>query len=97
MAVSLRLVRMGRRNRAFFRLRAGDSRAAPSGRFLEELGSLDPLAKDPGKQVVLKKDRIEYWIRQGARVSPTVQSLLKKHGIGQRGSGSRQEDLAPVE
>jgi small subunit ribosomal protein S16 len=82
MAVALRLVRLGRRNRAFFRLRAADSRCAPTGRFLEELGTVDPLEKDPSKQVVLKKERIEHWLKTGATPSETVRSLLKKHGIG---------------
>ena len=81
MAVTLRLVRLGKSNRAFFRLRAADSRAATTGRFIEELGYLDPIEKDAAKQAVLKKERIEYWIGEGAKVSPTVASLLKKHGI----------------
>lgn len=83
MAVKLRLVRLGRRHRAFFRLRAGDERFAPTGRFIEELGYVDPLEKNPEKQVSLKQERIEYWLNSGAKVSPTVQTLLKKHGIGQ--------------
>ena len=85
MAVSLRLVRCGRRNRAAFRLRASDSRFAPTGRFIEELGSLDPLEKDPAKQVRLKKERIEYWLNTGAKITPTVRTLLKKNGIAVKG------------
>jgi small subunit ribosomal protein S16 len=81
MAVTLRLVRLGRSNRAFFRLRAADSRNATTGRFIEELGHLDPILKDEAKQAVLKKERIEYWLAQGAKVTPTVASLLKKNGI----------------
>ncbi len=81
MAVTLRLVRLGRSHRAFFRLRAADSRWAATGRFIEELGSVDPLRRDEQKQVQLRKDRIEYWLSQGAQVSPTVKALLKKHGI----------------
>lgn len=82
MAVKLRLVRLGRRHRAFFRLRAGDERFAPTGRFIEELGYVDPLEKNPDKQVTLKKERIEHWLNAGAKVSPTVRTLLTKHGIG---------------
>jgi small subunit ribosomal protein S16 len=81
MAVSLRLVRFGRRNQASFRLRAADSRFAPTGRFIEELGSVHPLTDDPAKQVHLKKDRIEYWLKNGAKTTATVRSLLKKQGI----------------
>jgi len=83
MAVRMRLVRLGRRHRAFFRLRVSGDRFATTGRFIEELGHVDPVLKDKDDSVVLKKDRIEHWLRQGAMVSPTVRSLLKKHGIGQ--------------
>jgi small subunit ribosomal protein S16 len=84
MAVSLRLVRFGRRNRACFRLRAADSRFAPTGRFIEDLGWLDPVQKDPKKQASLDKERIEHWLDAGAKVTATVQALLKSHGIGQK-------------
>ena len=82
MAVTLRLVRLGRRNRSFFRLRASDRRDPTGGRFLEELGFVDPIQKDQSKQVVLKKERIEHWLKNGATASATVRTLLKKHGIG---------------
>ena len=81
MAVTLRLVRLGRRNRSFFRLRVSDSRFAAGGRFLEDLGSVDPIAKDKTKQVALDKDRIEYWLSKGAKTSDTVRNLLKTSGI----------------
>ena len=84
MAVTLRLVRLGRRNRSFFRLRASDSRDPTGGRFLEELGFVDPIQKDESKQVVLKKERIEHWLKYGATASDTVRTLLKKHGIGRK-------------
>jgi len=84
MAVKLRLTRLGRSHRAFFRLRAADERGPTDGRFLEELGYVDPLAKDEGKQVSLKKERIEYWLSVGAKISPTVETLLGKHGIAGR-------------
>lgn len=81
MAVAIRLVRKGRRNRAYFRLQASDSRVAPGGRFIEALGTVDPLEQDPAKQAVLKKERIEYWLSVGAQPSDTVRALLKKNGI----------------
>ncbi len=94
MAVKLRLVRLGRRHRAFFRLRAGDERFAPTGRFLEELGFVDPLIKDMDKQAVLKKERIEFWLSQGAKVSPTVRSLLARHGIAKPTAGKKAKATA---
>lgn len=87
MAVKLRLVRLGRRHRPFFRLRVGDERCAPRGRFIEELGYVDPLLEDRAEAEVLKKDRIVHWLERGAKVSPTVATLLKRHGL-LRGSGT---------
>ena len=81
MAVRLRLKRMGRTNRAFFRLHAVDPRSPRDGRVIEQLGYLDPVARAADKQVQLKRERIEYWLSKGAQPSPTVASLLRKHGI----------------
>lgn len=84
MAVTLRLVRMGRKNRAFYRLRVSDSRSAATGRFIEELGFLDPLEPDQSKQVVVNKERVEHWLKMGATTSDSVRSLLKKQGIARK-------------
>src|SRR5271155_3179069 len=81
MAVKLRLKRMGRSNRAFFRLSAIDSRAPRDGRVIEELGFYDPREKDPEKQFVAKLDRCKHWLDVGAIPSETVSSLLKKSGV----------------
>jgi small subunit ribosomal protein S16 len=81
MAVKLRLKRMGRSNRAFFRLNAIDSRTARDGRVIEELGFYDPVQKDTSKQFVADLDRCRYWLEHGAVPSETVSSLLKKAGI----------------
>ena len=81
MAVKLRLKRMGRANRAFFRLNAIDSRAPRDGRVIEELGFYDPREKDSAKQFVAKLDRCRHWLDVGAVPSETVSSLLKKNGV----------------
>ena len=81
MAVRLRLKRMGRRHRSFFRLNAIDSRAPRDGKVLERLGWYDPANRDPDKQVDLKIDRIRYWLSVGAQPSETVADLLKCHGV----------------
>ncbi|MFA6176191.1 MAG: 30S ribosomal protein S16, partial [Phycisphaerae bacterium] len=72
MAVKIRLTRMGRRHRPFFRLNAIESRNPRDGRILEKLGHYDPIEKDPAKQLVLNKERIEYWISVGAVPSDTA-------------------------
>ncbi len=79
--VKIRLKRMGRRNRAYFRICAFDSREERDGRSIEQLGTYDPMEKDESKKVVLKKERIEYWLSVGAQPSETVASILKKNEI----------------
>ncbi len=81
MAVKLRLTRMGRRHRPFFRINAVDSRTPRDGKIIERLGHVDPLEKDVTKQIVLNRDRIEYWLGKGAIPSDTVSEILLRNGI----------------
>jgi small subunit ribosomal protein S16 len=81
MSVKLRLKRLGRKNHAFYRLNAIDSRSPRDGRVIEELGFYDPTNKDATKQFVAKLDRCRYWLDTGAIPSETVSSLLKKNGV----------------
>ena len=81
MAVKIRMTRMGRRHRPFFRINAVDGRTPRDGRILEKLGHYDPLEKDVEKQIVLKKDRIEHWLGLGATPSDTVAQILAQNGI----------------
>ncbi len=76
MAVKIRLARYGAKKRPFYRIVAADSRYPRDGRFLENLGTYDPMAEPSG--VNLKKERVEYWLAKGATPSDTVNSLLKK-------------------
>jgi small subunit ribosomal protein S16 len=77
--VVLRLKRMGRRNRPFFRLNAMDQRSPRDGRVIEQLGWYDPIAPLE-KQLVLNVERIDHWLSKGAQPSDTVKSLLKRVG-----------------
>jgi len=81
MAVKLRMTRMGRRHRPFFRINAVESRTPRDGRVLEKLGHYDPLEKDATKQLVLNRDRVEFWLSQGAVPSDTVSEILLRQGI----------------
>lgn len=76
--VRLRLKRMGRRHRPFYRLAAVDSRKARDSRVIEELGHYDPLQKDEAKQVLLNNERVSYWLSVGAQPSDTVRGLIKR-------------------
>jgi small subunit ribosomal protein S16 len=82
-AVKLRLQRLGRTHKSFFRLSAMDSRKPRDGRVIEELGWYDPHIKNEEEQTELNRERIEYWLSVGAQPSETVGNLLKKNGIGQ--------------
>ena len=81
MAVRIRLKRVGRRHRPSYRLAAVDSRRARDSRVIEELGLYDPINANEDRQVVLKRERIEYWLSVGAQPSDTVRRLLEKNGI----------------
>ena len=81
MSVKLRMTRLGRRHRPFFRINAVESRTPRDGRILEKLGHYDPIEKDPAKQVVLKRERIEFWLDKGAIPSDAVSQILLRHGI----------------
>ncbi len=85
MAVRLRLKRMGRRHRSFFRINAMESRSPRDGRVVEQLGWYDPLAKDPEKRIAVDRERVEYWLSVGAKPSETVRDLLVANGIAVSG------------
>ena len=79
MAVKIRLARYGAKKRPFYRIVVADGRYPRDGRFLETVGTYNPL-KDPF-EVTLKKDRIHYWLGTGAIPTETVNSILKKEGV----------------
>lgn len=81
MAVKLRMTRMGRRHRPFFRINAVESKTPRDGRILEKLGHYDPLEKDSEKQLVLNLDRVKYWLDNGAVPSDTIAEILLRQGI----------------
>jgi small subunit ribosomal protein S16 len=79
MAVVIRLARHGAKKKPFYRIVVADSESPRDGKYLENVGTYDPLL-DPVK-VSLKSERIQYWVDQGAKPSDTVRSLLKKEGF----------------
>lgn len=75
--LKIRLQRIGKKNQAYFRLVVLEHTVKPKGRYLELLGSYDP-----HKNIInAKKDRIEYWISKGAKLSPTANNLLVDRNI----------------
>ncbi len=79
MAVKLRLMRMGRKKRPFYRIVAADSRAPRDGRFIENVGTYDPIAQP--HVVDCKEDRVLHWLSVGAQPTTTVKSLLRGKGL----------------
>ena len=80
MAVRIRMKKLGRRHRPFYRICAMDSRAPRDGRVLEELGTYDPMVPEVDARAVLNGERVEYWLSVGARPTEKVGVLIKKYG-----------------
>lgn len=90
MAIKIRLKRIGRRNRPFYRLVVMDTRTRRDGAAIEELGWYDPILKDKSKNYSLKEDRILHWLGEGAQTSEVTHRLLKRAGLALRWHLMRQ-------
>lgn len=77
MAVKIRLTRLGRKKMPFYRIIVADIEAKRDGKFLDILGTYDPL-KDPA-EVKIDSDKLKIWLDRGALPSNTVKSLISKH------------------
>ena len=100
MSVRIRLARGGTKKRPFYRIVATNSREPRDGRFLEKLGTYNPiLPGDSPERVVLREERLRYWLGVGAQPSDRVARFLDSAGITQnatrwRGTGKRAEAIA---
>ncbi len=79
MAVKIRLRRMGAKKAPFYRIVVADSRFPRDGRFIEEIGTYNPLT-DPA-EVKIDTEKATDWIKNGAQPTVTVKALLKKNGV----------------
>lgn len=79
MAVRIRMKKMGRKHRIYFRIVAIDSRQPRDGRVIEELGTYDPLIPDVDETTTLRPARIKYWMSVGALPSERCATLIKKY------------------
>lgn len=88
MAVKLRLKRMGTKKRPFYRIVAADSRSPRDGRFLEVVGTYNPVK---GQEVVtVNEEKAMYWLSNGAIPTDTVRSILSKQGIMKKFAESKK-------
>lgn len=79
--VRIRMQRLGRHRRPFYRINAVDKRTRRDGAAIEQLGWYNPVEKDPAKQIFLNVERIKHWLSVGAQPSDTCRDFLAKHGV----------------
>ena len=82
MAMKIRLARGGSKKRPFYRIVAADSRMPRDGRYIEKLGTYNPLlAKDSEERVKMNVERIQYWLGQGAQPTDRISRMLEAAGV----------------
>lgn len=82
MSMKIRLARGGSKKRPFYRIVAADSRMPRDGRFIEKLGTYNPLlAKDSEERVIMDLDRVKYWLGQGAQPTERLARMLEAAGV----------------
>ena len=98
MAVSIRLSRGGAKKRPYYRIVVADSRASRDGKFLEQIGTYNPLLpKDSGERVKLNEDRARYWLGVGAQATDRVARFLDAAGVKERAARNNPNKAKPGE
>lgn len=96
MSLKIRLSRGGAKKRPFYRIVVADSRFPRDGRFIERLGTFDPLkAKDDESRLVLDAEKAKDWIAKGAQPTDRVERLLEMVGVGKRTARNNPEKARP--
>jgi small subunit ribosomal protein S16 len=90
--VRIRMKKLGRKHRPFFRVCAMEARTPRDGRVLEELGTYDPMVPETDARALLNGERLNYWLSVGAQPSDKVRILIKKYGVN--GTHLEQQRLA---
>lgn len=89
MAVKLRLKRMGSKQKPFYRVVAADSRNPRDGRFIETVGTYDPVKKE--ESITIDEEKALKWLNNGAQPTDTVKNLLTKKGIWAKYKNTKKE------
>jgi small subunit ribosomal protein S16 len=98
MSVSIRLARGGAKKRPYYRIVVANSRASRDGRFIEKIGSYNPLlAKDDANRVVLDTERAKHWLSVGAQPTDRVARFLDAAGVRERAARSNPNKAKPGE
>ena len=92
MAVKIRLRRMGAKKAPFYRIVVADSRYPCDGRFIEEIGTYNPVANPA--EIKVDTEKAAQWIANGAQPTDTVKEILKKAGVGAKAAAPAAEEAA---
>ena len=85
MAMKIRLARGGSKKRPFYRIVAADSRMPRDGRYVEKLGTYNPLlARDSEERVKMDMERVQYWLDQGAQPTDRISRFLEAAGVAEK-------------
>ena len=96
MAMKIRLARGGSKKRPFYRIVAADSRMPRDGRFIEKLGTYNPLLpKDSEERVKMDLDRVKYWMDQGAQPTDRVSRFLEAAGVVEKKERNNPQKAEP--
>ncbi len=96
MAMKIRLARGGSKKRPFYRIVAADSRMPRDGRFIEKLGTYNPLLpKDSEERVKMDLERVQYWVSQGAQVTDRVARFLEAAGVNEKTERNNPKKAEP--
>jgi small subunit ribosomal protein S16 len=96
MSLKIRLARAGAKKRPFYRIVVADSRAPRDGRFIEKLGTFDPLlAKDAADRLTFDADRVNHWLGVGAQPTDRVLRFLDEAGIRKRAARNNPKKAIP--
>ena len=96
MAMKIRLARGGSKKRPFYRIVASDSRMPRDGRYIEKLGTYNPLLpKDSEDRVQMNMERVQYWLAQGAQPTDRVSRFLEAAGVVAKKERSNPKKAVP--
>ena len=96
MAMKIRLARGGSKKRPFYRIVAADSRMPRDGRFIEKLGTYNPLLpKDSEDRVKMNVERVQYWLGQGAQPTDRISRMLEAAGVVEKKERSNPNKAKP--
>ncbi|WP_370254340.1 30S ribosomal protein S16 [Nioella sp.] len=96
MAMKIRLARGGSKKRPFYRIVASDSRMPRDGRYIEKLGTYNPLLpKDSEERVQMDVERIQYWLGEGAKPTDRVSRFLEAAGVVEKKERSNPKKAVP--